>query len=240
MTQSERDCGWAPQLPIALLYGAAVWHRYSGNKQVWTIHAGKRPPSNHTRRGASQLTSTRDLVNPEDRQFVEAFVNCVLEPAQEPVTGQSKFSAHELLQLAGYRIGARRHVRPSFNKVNPFNLFLNSSMSAEDTELRKSTPLGADINQGRPSFTGAYQKHLAEEYKPLKLGSLVIGRFISRELEQRARTGLGLFGPSAQERVFGIVTTAHAPTSTDYKMADRSSSPTERRRSGDKPGGSEG
>jgi hypothetical protein len=186
------------------------------------------------------LTSTRDLVNPEDRHFVEAFVSCVLEPAQEPVTGQSKFSAHELLQLAGYRIGARRHVRPSFNKVDPFNLFLNSSMSAEDTELRKSTPLRADINQGRPSFTGAYQKHLAEEYKPLKLGCLVIGRFITRELEQRARTGLGLFGPSAQERGFGIVTTAHAPTSTDYKMADRSSPPAERRRSGDKPGGSEG
>jgi hypothetical protein len=66
-------------------------------------------------------------------------------------------------------------------------------MNAEDAELRKPTPVRADINQGRPSFTGAYQKQLAEEYKPLKLGSLVIGRFISRELEQRARTGLGFF-----------------------------------------------
>jgi hypothetical protein len=104
------------------------------------------------------------MADPADRQLIDDFVERIHELAQEAVTGQSKFSANELLELAGYRIGTKAR-RPTFNKVNPFNLFLQESKTAENEELRRPVPGRVGINHGRPSFTGDYQKAMADEYK---------------------------------------------------------------------------
>jgi hypothetical protein len=87
-----------------------------------------------------------------------------MEFAQEIVGGQSKFTAIELMQLAGYRIQAKVK-RASFNKINPFNLFLKENKTADNESLRRPVRGGAEINHGRPSFTGSYQKHMSDEYK---------------------------------------------------------------------------
>jgi hypothetical protein len=104
------------------------------------------------------------MADPADRQLIDDFVERIHELAQEAVTGQSKFSANELLELAGYRMGTKAR-RSAFNKVNPFNLFLQESKNAENEELRRPAPGRAGINHGRPSFTGDYQKAMADEYK---------------------------------------------------------------------------
>jgi hypothetical protein len=67
-----------------------------------------------------QMQSTAAMSNPEDRQFGDDFLQRVMELAQETVGGQSKFTAMELMQLAGYRIQAKVN-RVPFNKINPFN-----------------------------------------------------------------------------------------------------------------------
>jgi hypothetical protein len=99
-----------------------------------------------------------------DRQLVDDFVQRIVELAQEAVNGQSKYSATELLALANFRI-ATKAPRLSSNKVNPFNIFQQEVRSNENLELRKPAPGTAGVNKGRPAFTGAYQKELAEEYK---------------------------------------------------------------------------
>jgi hypothetical protein len=73
-----------------------------------------------------------------------------------------------LMQLAGYRIQAKVK-RASFNKINPFNLFLKENKTAENQSLRRPAPGREEINHGRPSFTGAYQKHMSDEYKLRKV-----------------------------------------------------------------------
>jgi hypothetical protein len=110
------------------------------------------------------MQSTDAMSNPEDRQFRDDFLQRVMELAQDTVGGQSKFTAIELMQLAGYRIQAKvKHV--PFNKINPFNLFLKENKTSENGTFRRLVPGKADIIHGRPSFTGAYQKHMSDEYK---------------------------------------------------------------------------
>jgi hypothetical protein len=69
-----------------------------------------------------------------------------------------------LLQLAGFRFPAKVF-RPSFYKVNPFNLFLQDRKHADIEDLRKPAPGRPEVNMGRPAFNGDYQKQLADEYK---------------------------------------------------------------------------
>jgi hypothetical protein len=66
------------------------------------------------------------------------------------------------MKQAGYRIQAKAK-RVSFNKINPFNLFLQENKTAENEPLRRPAPGREEINHGRPSFTGAYQKHMSGE-----------------------------------------------------------------------------
>jgi hypothetical protein len=58
--------------------------------------------------------------------------------------------------------------RVSSNKLNPFNIFQEEMKRDQNLELRTGRPAPdtAGINKGRPVFTGAYQKDLAEKYKP--------------------------------------------------------------------------
>jgi hypothetical protein len=51
--------------------------------------------------------------------------------------------------------------------VNPFNIFQQAQelKSNENLYLRKPVLGTADVNKGRPAFTGAYYRELAEEYK---------------------------------------------------------------------------
>jgi hypothetical protein len=114
-----------------------------------------------------ELQSTASLSIPEDRQFVDDFLERVMELAQEAVGGQTKFTAIELVQLAGYRIQAKVK-RASFNKVNPFNLFLKDNKTDDNVSLWKPVRGGEHINNGRPSFTGSYAKHMSVEYRDRK------------------------------------------------------------------------
>jgi hypothetical protein len=118
------------------------------------------------------MQATAALSNPEDRQFVDDFLQRVMELAQEKVGGQSKFSAMGLMQLAGYRIQAKVK-RASFNKVTPFNLFLKENKTADNKSLPTPVRGAAEINHARPSFTGAYQKHMSGEYK-LRKGFVIL------------------------------------------------------------------
>jgi hypothetical protein len=89
------------------------------------------------------------------------------ELAQEAVTGQSKYSGSELLELARFRIASKAPHRVSSNKLNTFNIFQQEMKRDQNLELRTGRPAPgtAGINKGRPVFTGAYQKDLAEKYK---------------------------------------------------------------------------
>jgi hypothetical protein len=109
-------------------------------------------------------TDTINISTDEDREFVDNFIQAVVDLAQESVGTHSKFSAHELLQIAGFRFPAKVF-RPSFRKVNPFNLFLQDRKDSDTEELRKPAPGRPDVNMGRPAFTGEYQKQQAKEYK---------------------------------------------------------------------------
>jgi hypothetical protein len=86
-----------------------------------------------------------------DRQLIDDFVQRIHALAQEAVTGQSKFSANELLELAGYRMGTKAR-RSAFNKVNPFNLFLQESKTAENIELRGPAQQHNVAHSANPAF----------------------------------------------------------------------------------------
>jgi hypothetical protein len=107
------------------------------------------------------------LADEADIKLVDDFVRRIEEIAQEAVTGQSKYSASELLELAKFRI-ASKGPRVSSHKVNPFNIFQQEMKSAENLELRRPGPGAAGTNKGRPAFTGAYQQDLAEKYNAHK------------------------------------------------------------------------
>jgi hypothetical protein len=111
-----------------------------------------------------EMQSTAAMSNPEDRQFGDDFIQRVMELAQETVGGQSQLTAIELMQLAGYRIQAKVK-RVPFNKINLFNHFLKENKTAENGTFRRPVRGKVDIIHGRPSFIGAYQKHMSDEYK---------------------------------------------------------------------------
>jgi hypothetical protein len=106
----------------------------------------------------------------------------------------------ELLELAGYRIGTKAP-RSAFNKVNPFNLFLQESKTAENAELRRPAPGRVCINNGRPSFTGNYQKTLAEEYRSRHLLSAPPGLQYQQPTAFLRATG-SMSGPMVCDKLF--------------------------------------
>jgi hypothetical protein len=89
---------------------------------------------------------------------VDDFVQRIQELAQEAVTGQSKYSASELLELARFRIASKAPPRVSSNKLNPFNIFQQEMKRDQNLQLRTGRPAPgtAGINKGRPVFTGNY------------------------------------------------------------------------------------
>jgi hypothetical protein len=99
-----------------------------------------------------------------DRQFVDDFLDRVIELAQEHIVTQSKFTADQLLELGGFRFSTKMF-RPKVKKVNPFNLFLHERKAPDNAELRKPAPGKPGVNMGCPTYTEAYAKKLAEEYK---------------------------------------------------------------------------
>jgi hypothetical protein len=107
------------------------------------------------------------LADEADIKLVDDFVRRIEEIAQEAVTGQSKYSASELLELAKFRI-ASKGPRVSSNKVNPFNIFQQEMKSAENLELRRPGPGAAGTNKGQSAFTGAYQQDLVAKYNTRK------------------------------------------------------------------------
>jgi hypothetical protein len=105
-------------------------------------------------------TDTINISIDEDRQFVENFIQAVVDLAQESVGTQSKFSAHELLQFAGFRFPAKVF-RPSFRKVNSFNFGLQDRKDSDIEELRKPAPRRPDVNMGCHGFTASGRKKFA-------------------------------------------------------------------------------
>jgi hypothetical protein len=93
-------------------------------------------------------TDTINISTDEDRQFVDTFIQAVIDFAQESVGTQSMYSAHGLLELAGFRFPAKEF-RPKSHKINSFNLFLHDRKDSDNEGLRKPASGRPEVNMGR-------------------------------------------------------------------------------------------
>jgi hypothetical protein len=75
--------------------------------------SSRRTADNQLTDELDEMQSTAAMSNPENRQFVDDFLQRVMELAQETVGGQAKFTGIELMQLAGYRIQAKVVMNPA-------------------------------------------------------------------------------------------------------------------------------
>jgi hypothetical protein len=115
------------------------------------------------RRSLTQGRYIMAMADEADCQLVSSWMT--LSSASRNLPKRPSPASRSIRRASYWSWLASKAPRVSSNKLNPFNTFQQEMKRDQNLELRTGRPAPgtAGINKGRPGFTGAYQKDLAEK-----------------------------------------------------------------------------